>query len=171
MITSTLRPNRDDVLPNSGCKSRHGDPVRSTHRTASTKRRLSSPDRPASPVLPGTKSSIRRHCRSVSSRRIKIASTICDLESHSRVRWNPECQQDLGCPFSAKKAHPGISKCSMLSASISFAVASSDPTTVVHARRRVVRLQSDPGSVQNKLATRKRGFAIPRIVTFCGLSR
>jgi hypothetical protein len=36
--------------------------------------RLFSPARPLSPVLPGTKFSIRDHCPFVSSRRIKIAS-------------------------------------------------------------------------------------------------
>jgi hypothetical protein len=50
---------------------------------------LSSPCRPLSPSLPGTRCWIRRHCPSVNSRRIKIALPSCDLESRSRVSGNP----------------------------------------------------------------------------------
>jgi hypothetical protein len=75
--------------PNSFGRSRHGAPARANHSTASTNRRLSSPCRPLSPSLPGTSRSMRCHCASVSSRRIKIALLSCDLESHSRVRGNP----------------------------------------------------------------------------------
>jgi hypothetical protein len=39
-------------LPNSSGKSRHGAPARTSHNTASTNRRLSSPCRPLSPFLP-----------------------------------------------------------------------------------------------------------------------
>jgi len=76
-------------LPNSSGKSRHGAPARTSHNTASTNRRLSSPCRPLSPFLPGISGSIRCHCSSVSARRIKIAPLSCDLESHSRVSGNP----------------------------------------------------------------------------------
>src|SRR3974390_472330 len=76
-------------LPNSCGRSRHGAPARAIQSTASTNRRLSSPCRPLSPSLPGTRRSMRRHCASVNSRRIKIALLSCDLESHSRVRRNP----------------------------------------------------------------------------------
>ena len=76
-------------LPNSSGKSRHGAPARTSHNTASTNRRLSSPCRPLSPFLPGISGSIRSHCPSVSARRIKIALPSCDLESHSRVGGNP----------------------------------------------------------------------------------
>ena len=75
--------------PNSLGRSRHGAPARANQSTASTNRRLSRPDRPLSPFLPGTSRSMRRHCASVSSRRIKIAPLSCDLESHLHVRGNP----------------------------------------------------------------------------------
>ena len=75
--------------PNSKGRSRHGDPVRAIQRTASMNKRLSLPLLPRSPLLPGMRSSIRSHCRSVSARRIKIASFVCDLESHSQLRGNP----------------------------------------------------------------------------------
>src|SRR5437588_3270924 len=76
-------------LPNSAGRSRHGAPARAIQSTASTNSRLSSPCRPGSPVLPETRCSMRSHCASVSSRRIKIALLSCDLESHSRVSGNP----------------------------------------------------------------------------------
>src|SRR5262249_45222658 len=76
-------------LPNADGRSRHGAPVRKIQSTASTKRRLSSPVRPLSPSLPGTRLDIRDHCTSVSSRRIKIASISCDLESQWRGGGNP----------------------------------------------------------------------------------
>src|SRR2546423_4876584 len=76
-------------LPNAGGRSRQGAPARAIQSTASTNRRLSSPCRPLSPSLPGTSRSMRSHCASVNSRRIKIALPSCDLESHSRVRGNP----------------------------------------------------------------------------------
>lgn len=76
-------------LPNADGRSRQGAPVRKIQSTASTKRRLSSPARPLSPSLPETRFNIRDHCTSVSSRRIKIASISCDLESQWRGRGNP----------------------------------------------------------------------------------
>jgi hypothetical protein len=52
--------------PNSAGRSRHGAPARPSHRTPSTKRRLSSPGRPGSPFFPGRRGAIRSHCVSVS---------------------------------------------------------------------------------------------------------
>ena len=46
--------------PNSGGRSRHGLPVRAIHNTASTNRRLSSPLRPGSDLLP---QAMRLHLR------------------------------------------------------------------------------------------------------------
>jgi hypothetical protein len=74
--------------PNSAGRSRHGAPARTSHSTASTNKRLSSPCRPLSPSLPGISGSMRCHCALVSARRIKITPS-CDLESHSRVEGNP----------------------------------------------------------------------------------
>src|SRR5271163_4191072 len=75
--------------PSSSGRSRHGAPARASQSTASTNRRLSSPARPLSPFLPGTSCSMRRHCASVSSLRIKIVLPSCDLESHSRAGGIP----------------------------------------------------------------------------------
>src|SRR5215471_5661677 len=51
-------------LPKNGGRSRHGVPVRAIQMTASTNSRLSSPERPGSPGLPGSKCSMRPHCTS-----------------------------------------------------------------------------------------------------------
>ena len=48
-------------LPNAGGRSRHGEPVRAIHNTASINRRLSFPVTPGSLALPGSKSLIRSH--------------------------------------------------------------------------------------------------------------
>ena len=58
-------------LPNASGKSRQGAPARTIHKTASTNSRLSSPDRPGSPSLPGKSGAIRSHCASVKSNRTK----------------------------------------------------------------------------------------------------
>src|SRR3974390_347863 len=89
-------------LPNSCGRSRQGAPARAIQSTASTNRRLSSPCRPLSPFLPGTRCSMRSHCASVHWCRIQTALLSCDLESHSRVGGNPLCQpscRPLGQPL------------------------------------------------------------------------
>src|SRR5713101_6201679 len=55
--------------PNSGGRSRQGLPVRATHNTASTNRRLSSPLRPGSDFFPRQCGSIFAHWASVSTYR------------------------------------------------------------------------------------------------------
>src|SRR5215210_3071038 len=56
-------------LPKKAGRSRHGLPVRTIHRTASTKRRLSLPLRPGSVSLPRQCGSIFAHWASVSTNR------------------------------------------------------------------------------------------------------
>src|SRR3954464_5856906 len=55
--------------PNEGGRSRQGLPVRTTHKTASTNRRLSLPLRPGSPGLPRQRGSIFAHWASGSTKR------------------------------------------------------------------------------------------------------
>src|SRR3954467_6215625 len=55
--------------PNDGGRSRQGLPVRTTHKTASTNRRLSLPLRPGSPGLPRQRGPIFAHWASVSTKR------------------------------------------------------------------------------------------------------
>jgi hypothetical protein len=52
-------------------RSRHGAPVRATHNTPSTSRRLSSPLRPGSPIFPGNSGAIRSHWALLNTVRIK----------------------------------------------------------------------------------------------------
>jgi hypothetical protein len=66
-------------LPNSGGRSRHGEAVRASHSTASTKSRLSVPLRPGMPSRPGSCQSIRAHCASLKVRLLKIASVFLNL--------------------------------------------------------------------------------------------
>ena len=61
----------ENHFPKQSGRSRHGAPVRTTHKTPSTKRRLSSPGRPGSPLLPGRRGAIRSHWTSVRTVRIK----------------------------------------------------------------------------------------------------
>ena len=71
------REKRRKVLfqaPTSAGKSRHGAPVRATHSTDSTNRRLFRPVTPRSDSLPGTRPLIRSHCVSDKTVRIKTAS-------------------------------------------------------------------------------------------------
>src|ERR1019366_588135 len=60
-------------LPNAGGRSRHGEPVRAIHSTASRNNRLSFAVTPGSVALPGSKSLMRSHCSS-RSRFLGIAS-------------------------------------------------------------------------------------------------
>jgi hypothetical protein len=73
---SAQRRNRlhtEDHFPNSGGRSRQGEPVRTTHRIASKNKRLSAPERPGSPSLPGRSGAIRSHWASLKAKRIKAA--------------------------------------------------------------------------------------------------
>ncbi len=88
------REKRRKVLfqePTSSGKSRHGAPVRATHNTASTNRRLSPPVTPRSAALPGIKSLIRSHCASDKTVRIKIPSIQKTVLNH--------ILDHLGIPF------------------------------------------------------------------------
>ena len=55
------RRHTEFQLPNSLGRSRHGAPTRTIQRTASTKSRLSAPERPASPTFPGRSGASRSH--------------------------------------------------------------------------------------------------------------
>ena len=72
--------------PNSGCRSRQGEPVRAIQRTASRKPRLSSPLRPGSPGLPGSRGPTRSHCASLKIRRIKARLLISSLKLNFSLR-------------------------------------------------------------------------------------
>src|SRR4051794_10242143 len=93
--------------------SRQGLPVRTTHNTASTKRRLFSPLRPGSPGLPRQCASICAHWASVSTSR-----SIVSL-NHTLTRANnPDSQQALkrwqrNCFDTLRPGpqHPGRSLC------------------------------------------------------------
>src|SRR3982750_4476283 len=66
---SQKRVNTLFQCPNDGGRSRQGLPVRTTHKTASTNRRLSLPLRPGSPGLPRQRGPIFAHWASVSTKR------------------------------------------------------------------------------------------------------
>ena len=88
------REKRRKVLfqePTCSGKSRHGAPVRATHSTPSTNRRLSRPVTPRSDSLPGTRSLIRSHCVSDKTVRIKTASFRKTVLNHTDTH--------LGIPF------------------------------------------------------------------------
>ena len=63
-----------------------GAPVRASHSTASTNRRLSLPVAPRSPAVPGTKVSIRCHCASVNVLRLIPASCAKAALNHMRYQ-------------------------------------------------------------------------------------
>ena len=65
------RLNTEFQFPSSRWRSRQGDPVRASHNTASRKRRLSSPERPGSPTLPGSSGATRSHWASLNMLRSK----------------------------------------------------------------------------------------------------
>src|SRR5271157_391123 len=83
------RFHTEDHLPNASGRSRHGAPARIIHNTASTNRRLSAPDRPGSPSLPGKRGAIRSHWASFSNKRIKAGLQFSSLESDLSARENP----------------------------------------------------------------------------------
>src|SRR4051795_13442743 len=77
--------------PNEGGRSRHGLPVRTTHKTASTNRRLFLPLRPGSPGLPKQRGCIFAHWASV-----KMKRSIRSLNHSQAWMKIPESQQALG---------------------------------------------------------------------------
>src|SRR3954463_5515074 len=77
--------------PNEGGRSRHGLPVRTTHKTASTNRRLFLPLRPGSPGLPRQRGCIFAHWASV-----KMKRSIRSLNHSQAWMKIPESQQALG---------------------------------------------------------------------------
>jgi hypothetical protein len=85
--------------PNSGCKSRQGDPVRAIHKIASRKSRLFAPLRPGSPGFPGRTGATRSHCASFKTVRSKVALHLRALNQNPRVKGilnvNHECPQTL----------------------------------------------------------------------------
>src|SRR3954451_2173575 len=76
--------------PNEGGRSRHGLPVRTTHKTASTNRRLFLPLRPGSPGLPRQRCCIFAHWASV-----KMKRSIRSLNHSQAWMKTPESQQAL----------------------------------------------------------------------------
>src|SRR4051794_38305083 len=76
--------------PNEGGRSRHGLPVRTTHKTASTNRRLFLPPRPGSPGLPRQRGCIFAHWASV-----KMKRSIRSLNHSQAWMKIPESQQAL----------------------------------------------------------------------------
>src|SRR3974390_685137 len=86
------RFHTEPPLPKASGRSRQGVPARTTHNTASTNIRLSVPDRPGSPSLPGSRGAIRSHCASVKSNRIKAGLQFSSLESDPQGRGNPPNQ-------------------------------------------------------------------------------
>ena len=77
----------DVHFPSSGGRSRQGAQLRAIHNTASTNSRLSSPLRPRSVLLPGTRFSIRAHCALLRVLLLKTAS-VFDLESEITRKGN-----------------------------------------------------------------------------------
>src|SRR3984893_834973 len=65
------RFHTENHFPKQSGRSRHGAPVRTTHNTPSTNRRLFSPLRPGTPFLPGRRGAIRSHWTSDRTVRIK----------------------------------------------------------------------------------------------------
>src|SRR3954447_22991983 len=76
--------------PNEGGRSRHGLPVRTTHKTASTNKRLFLPLRPGSPGLPRQRGCIFAHWASV-----KMKRSIRSLNHSQAWMKIPESQQAL----------------------------------------------------------------------------
>src|SRR3954447_16708023 len=76
--------------PNEGGRSRHGLPERTTHKTASTNRRLFLPLRPGSPGLPRQRGCIFAHWASV-----KMKRSIRSLNHSQAWMKIPESQQAL----------------------------------------------------------------------------
>src|SRR4051794_24324549 len=76
--------------PNAGGRSRQGLPVRTTHKTASTNRRLFLPLRPGSPGLPRQRGCIFAHWASV-----KMKRSIRSLNHSQAWMEIPESQQAL----------------------------------------------------------------------------
>ena len=76
------RLNTEFYLPNCSGRSRHGQPVRAIHSTASTNSRGLGPVRPGSHSRPRQCGAMSAHCVSVKVIRIKIASYLATLNHH-----------------------------------------------------------------------------------------
>ena len=85
-------------LPKPDGRSRHGAPVRATHKTASTKSRLSVPLRPGSPSLPGRTGAIRSHCTSLNTVRSKTTLHWVVLNQISHLRGIPRVKPNVHRP-------------------------------------------------------------------------
>jgi hypothetical protein len=68
-------PERAVPTAKAGGRSRHGDPVRTRHKTASKNKRLSFAVAPASLILPGRRGSSRRHNMSDTTNRSSFIQT------------------------------------------------------------------------------------------------
>jgi hypothetical protein len=82
--------------PNSWCRSRQGDPVRTIHKIASRKSRLFAPLRPGSPGFPGRTGATRSHCASFKTVRSKVALHWGALKQNPHVRGIPKVNHK--CP-------------------------------------------------------------------------
>src|SRR5580692_8674028 len=85
-------------LPKPDGRSRHGAPVRATHKTASTKSRLSVSLRPGSPSLPGTTGAIRSHCTSLNTVRSKTTLHWVVLNQIAHLRGIPRVKPNVHRP-------------------------------------------------------------------------
>jgi len=79
-------------------KSRQGAPVRTIHKTASRKRRLSAAVRPGSPGFPGKFGAIRSYCSSLNSIRSKADPHFFSLESLFATKENPSRKLNVHRP-------------------------------------------------------------------------
>lgn len=92
------RVNVEFQSPNSGCRSRQGDPVRAIRKTASRKRRLSAPFLPRPPGLPGSSGAIRSHCMLFKTRRSKTRLHFRALNQTSREKGIPRLRLNVRRP-------------------------------------------------------------------------
>ena len=76
--------------PNPCGRSRQGEPVRMRHSTASRNSRLSAPERPGSPALPGSNDATRSHCSSFRIKRFKTDLPFAVLNQISNAAGIPE---------------------------------------------------------------------------------
>src|SRR5215212_12218113 len=91
------RLNTEFQLPNMAGRSRQGAPVRAIQSTASTNWRLSAPERPGSPGLPGSRCAIWFHCASLRHDRSK-AGLLSQPSISTQPAWEArttDCQQAL----------------------------------------------------------------------------
>ena len=84
--------------PNASGRSRHGTPVRTSHSTASRNKRLSVPDRPGSPALPGSSGLIRSHWASLNIMRIMIGLRFPAFNQIPPVKETPILTMNVHSP-------------------------------------------------------------------------